>query len=141
MNDPAMGEPDHPADDARVDLFTRDFTVDTLVAVRHDVERCAAQHGLTGLALYRFVVAVNELTTNAVRHGGGSGQLSLWRTGNRLHCRVADHGPGLSTDHQIRQPPAHVAGGRGLWLAHHGVERLTVDSDFQGTSITATTPL
>jgi anti-sigma regulatory factor (Ser/Thr protein kinase) len=118
-------------------LLTRDFTLETLVALRHDVERCAVREGLIDLALYRFVVAVNELTTNAVRHGGGQGRLVLWRTGDQLHCRVTDHGPGLPVSYQPAMPSADAIGGRGLLLASHGVERLTVD----GTSVTASTRL
>ena len=59
------------------DSLVRDFTHDDLTALRQEIERFAAGHGLADLALYRFVVAVNELTTNAVRHGGGAGVLEL----------------------------------------------------------------
>ena len=141
MSEPTGRDP-HRADiGRRVDLLTRDFNIDTLVAVRHDVEHCAAQNGLTDLALYRFVVAVNELTTNAVRHGGGSGHLTLWRTDNRLHCRVTDRGPGIPIHHEIHQPPTDAIGGRGLWLARHSVERLTIDSHAEGTSVTGSVRL
>ena len=121
------------------DLLSRQFTLDGLVTLRHDLEDCAALHGLTGLELYRFVVAVNELTTNAVRHGGGSGQLALWRTADRLHCRVTDRGKGLPAGHRLHRPPPDAVGGRGLWLAHHNVEQLVIDSDGRGTSITVST--
>lgn len=128
------------------DLLARHFTLDGLVALRHDLERAAAGHGLAGLELYRFVVAVNELTTNAVRHGGGSGNLALWHTtspepgaGGWLHCRVTDWGKGLPADHRLRMPPADAIGGRGLWLAHHSVEQLVIDSDGRGTSVTVST--
>jgi anti-sigma regulatory factor (Ser/Thr protein kinase) len=141
MTDPAPHRPDRPDLDQRAELLARDFTIDTLVSVRHDVQRLAVQHGLTDLALYRFVVAVNELTTNAVRHGGGSGHLALWRTHNELHCRVIDHGPGMPTGGGLQLPPAQAAGGRGLWLVHHGAERLTIDSDANGTSVTASARL
>ncbi|MEU4422385.1 ATP-binding protein [Actinoplanes sp. NPDC024001] len=114
-------------DETEPRLLTREVTLESLVDVRHEVERCAAREGLADLALYRFVVAVNELTTNAVRHGGGRGQLILWRSGDRLHCRVTDRGPGPPAHRQLRRPGADAHGGRGLWLAHHGVERLTVD--------------
>ncbi|MEU8147493.1 ATP-binding protein [Nonomuraea sp. NPDC048901] len=75
------------------------FDFGTLVLLRRLVERYAARHGLTGPDLYRFVVAVNEITTNAVRHGGERGRLSLW---------------------QARQ-----------W-----VNRLTIESDANGTTVT-----
>jgi anti-sigma regulatory factor (Ser/Thr protein kinase) len=75
------------------DSLVREFTFDDLRALRHETERFAAGHGLTDLALYRFVVAVNELTTNAVRHGGGAGLLELRLVGAVLQCRVTDNGP------------------------------------------------
>jgi anti-sigma regulatory factor (Ser/Thr protein kinase) len=120
-------------------LETRyDFDFDTLVLLRRLVARYAARHGLTGRDLYRFVVAVNEITTNAVRHGGESGRLSLWQTGGRLYCRVTDNGPGLARpDSQGHHAvPADSSSGRGLWLARQCVNRLTIESDANGTIVT-----
>ncbi|GGS91670.1 hypothetical protein GCM10010156_57440 [Planobispora rosea] len=134
--DPGPGGPD-PSAGHRVDLLVRDFDLGTLVAVRHEVEQCSERHGLSGLALYRFIVAVNEITTNAVRHGGGTGRLRLWRTDGRICCEVTDRGPGMpasSADH--RPVPPESSGGRGLWLARHGVRRFTVRTGTGGTSVT-----
>ncbi|MBT2234216.1 ATP-binding protein [Nonomuraea sp. NEAU-A123] len=121
-----------------------DFDFDTLVAARRLVERYAERHGLTEADLYRFVVAVNEITTNAVRHGGGGGRLSLWQADGRLYCRVTDNGPGLPwPDEPGHRPvPPGSSSGRGLWLARQWVNRLTIESDAEGTSVTleATTP-
>jgi anti-sigma regulatory factor (Ser/Thr protein kinase) len=122
------------------DALTSDFGADDLVALRRDVERYAAGHGLAELALYRFVVAVNELTTNAVRHGGGTGRLELRRTGGVLRCRVTDHGPGLPSGRRSDVPPAQRAvNGRGLWLVRQIAVSLDIDSHPSGTSVTLTT--
>ncbi|WP_080039652.1 ATP-binding protein [[Actinomadura] parvosata] len=118
---------------ARV-LLLRDFDLGTLVAIRHEVERLCGLWGLTGLGLYRFVVAVNEITTNAVRHGGGSGRLRLWHVGRRLYCRIDDRGPGGAAD-PGRLPDPGSPEGRGLWLARQNVARLTLRSDPAGTTI------
>ncbi|MFU8854336.1 ATP-binding protein [Micromonospora sp. SL1-18] len=64
-----------------------------------------------------FVLAVHELVTNAVRHGGGSGHLDLRQVDDVLVCEVTDHGAGTDAL-PVDLPPAHVPGGRGLWLAH-----------------------
>lgn len=123
--------------DARTELFTHDFDRDSLTALRHDVARLAEHHGLTGLTGYRFVVAVNEITTNAVRHGGGGGHIRVWRTGGQLYCQVSDRGPGLPgglAGHTTR-PPADATSGRGLWLAQRGCH-LTASSDRHGTTVT-----
>ena len=124
------------------DSLTRDFAVDDLAALRHEIERFAAGRGLTDLALYRFVVAVNELTTNAVRHGGGAGLLELRHVGTVLHCRVVDHGPGMPPLRQDDAPPAPRAlNGRGLWLARQNAASLDIDSHPSGTSVTLTANL
>jgi anti-sigma regulatory factor (Ser/Thr protein kinase) len=120
--------------------LVRDFTLDDLAALRHETERFAAGHGLAGLALYRFVVAVNELTTNAVRHGGGAGLLELGYAGSLLHCRVVDHGPGMPPRRHDDTPPAPRAlNGRGLWMARQNAASLHIDSHPSGTTITLTT--
>ncbi|MDA0634800.1 ATP-binding protein [Nonomuraea sp. MCN248] len=117
-------------------LLSRDFDRDSLVALRREVERRSEQEGLAGLALYRFVVAVNEITTNAVRHGGGSGRLSLWKGPGRLRCEVTDRGGGLPAGaEQAPAPPSTAANGRGLLLARHGASRIDVRSGADGTSV------
>ena len=122
------------------DTLTRAFTLGDLVTVRHQVERYAARHGLGGLALYRFVVAVNELTTNAVRHGGGTGRLELRHTGTVLQCRVADQGPGMPAAPDLDTPPApRAVNGRGLWLVRQIAASLDIDSHPSGISVTLTT--
>jgi anti-sigma regulatory factor (Ser/Thr protein kinase) len=122
------------------DSLVRDFTLDDLTAVRHEIERFAAGHGLADLALYRFVVAVNELTTNAVRHGGGAGLLELRHVDAVLHCRVVDHGSGMPPVRHDATPPAlRALSGRGLWLARQNAASIDIDSRPSGTSVTLTT--
>ena len=120
--------------------LSRAFTGAELVALRHDVAEFAARHGLTDLALHRFVLAAGELATNAVHHGGGSGRLEAWRTGDVLHCRVTDQGPGLPATYRQRDdpPPARALSGRGLWLARRNTDTMTIDSRSSGTTITVT---
>jgi serine/threonine-protein kinase RsbW len=122
------------------DALTREFTRADLVELRHDVTEFAARHGLTDVALHRFVVATGELATNAVRHGGGSGRLEAWRTGNVLHCRVTDHGPGIPATYAQHSdpPPPRALSGRGLWLARRNSDTMTIDSRSSGTTITVT---
>ncbi|MFG1945841.1 ATP-binding protein [Nonomuraea sp. NPDC048826] len=117
-------------------LFSRDFDRESLVTLRREVERRSEEQGLAGLALYRFVVAVNEITTNAVRHGGGHGRLTLWKGDDRLFCEVADRGRGLPSGREwAPPPPATSTTGRGLLLARHGASRLSIRSDGDGTSV------
>jgi hypothetical protein len=60
-------------------LLTESFDHSSITALRHVVASRVGDAGLTGERLDDFVVAVNELLTNAVRHGGGLGRLALWR--------------------------------------------------------------
>jgi anti-sigma regulatory factor (Ser/Thr protein kinase) len=129
--------------DAEEELFSGEFDRNSIVSVRHEVARRSAQAGLTDPALYRFVVAVNEVVTNAVRHGGGAGRLRLWLHGRRVHCRVVDRGPGIPPARRAwaDRPAPDTVGGWGLWLARQGCEALTVHSDRHGSTITLTSPM
>ena len=131
-----MPNADMQGADART-LLTRDFDFHTLVPLRHDVERCLARNGLEDRELYLFVVAINEVTTNAVRHGGGKGRMYLWRDDHTLHCRVVDQGPGIPPDRMgYRRPSPDILGGRGLWLARQGCETLNVETGGHGSTVT-----
>ena len=120
-----------------IELLTVAFDLDSLVQVRHAIERTCAAAGLVDHALYWFVVAINEITTNAVRHGGGRGWLRLWRDNNRLRCRVTDQGSGIPPDqHGDRRPSPYTLGGRGLWLARQGCENVILDGGPRGAVVT-----
>ncbi|WP_229403077.1 ATP-binding protein [Micromonospora okii] len=105
--------------------------------LRHSVTSCAHASGLDGQRLDDFVLAVNELITNAVRHGGGRGWLRLWLWPERLVCEVADHGRGISTlrlDDRSR-PAAGTVGGWGLWLARELSDAMEVETGAAGTVV------
>src|SRR5262249_49622128 len=104
--------------------------------VRHAVNRLSARAGLAGQRLDDFVLAVNEMMTNAVRHAGGSGTLTLWCQDETLHCEVTDEGPGIPRD-QLgnRLAPALAFNGRGLWLARQLCDSVTITTGPQGTTV------
>ena len=124
------------------ELLAREFDYDSLVQVRHDLERACAGAGLTDQALYWFVVAVNEITTNAVRHGGGWGRLQLWRADGTIRCKVVDRGPGIPPDRRGEvRPSPYTLGGRGLWLARQGCASIMLESGPHGSVVTLVQPL
>jgi signal transduction histidine kinase len=84
----------------------------------------------------------HELSSNAVRHGGGTGRLRLWRTATALVVQVSDTGHGLADPVQAgrTRPLPSVPGGRGLWIVRH-LAAMEVDQGVDGTTITATITL
>ncbi|MEV5690412.1 ATP-binding protein [Micromonospora globbae] len=121
-------------------LLAEAFDRARVTEVRHTVTSCARTAGLHGQRLDDFVLAVNELITNAVRHGGGRGALRLWRRDGRLVCEVADEGLGISTqrlDDRARPAP-DTAGGWGLWLARQLSDTMEVTSGATGTVVRIT---
>ena len=84
------------------------------------------------------MVAVNELLTNAVRHGGGAGRLALWQADGGVVCEVSDVGPGLPKPYggggPVR-PAADQPGGWGLWLAEELTDTFQLTSGDGGTTV------
>jgi serine/threonine-protein kinase RsbW len=114
------------------------FDRSTVTALRHAVASCAAGAGLASDRLDDFVVAVNELLTNAVRHGGGCGRISLWRADDRVVCEVSDSGPGLPDRAGAdgpRRPAAGEPGGWGLWLAEELTDTIEIVTGTGGTTV------
>ncbi|MFK3983139.1 ATP-binding protein [Micromonospora sp. NPDC050397] len=105
--------------------------------LRHSVAAHAEASGLTGERLDDFVLAVHELITNAVRHGGGRGRLQLWPTTGAVCCEVSDHGTGIDTDRLAnrRRPAPDTAGGWGLWLARRLSDEMAVETGPTGTTV------
>ena len=118
-------------------LITESFDHSRVTGLRHDVASCAGKAGLRGQRLDDFVLAVNELLTNAIRHGGGQGRISLWHEGCNVVCEVSDTGSGLSTDRldNQRRPRLDTPGGWGLWLAGQLTDAMHIDTGADGTSV------
>ena len=95
----------------------------------------AKEAGLAPPRILDLLVAVNELLTNSLRHGGGRGDLRAWTTTGWLVCQVDDHGrlPGPVT--RFSPPPAGATHGRGLWMANQLADLLQVRSVPDGTSV------
>jgi anti-sigma regulatory factor (Ser/Thr protein kinase) len=108
-----------------------------VTSLRHAVASSASDAGLSGDRLEDFVVAVNELLTNAVRHGGGTGHVSLWCTNGAVVCEVTDRGHGMPAGRRRapRRPAIDEPGGRGLWLAGELTDAIEVDSGAGGTAV------
>ncbi|MEH1100192.1 ATP-binding protein [Micromonospora sp. CPCC 205561] len=121
-------------------LIAEAFDQAQVTELRHSVTSYARAAGLNGQRLDDFVLAVNELITNAVRHGGGRGWLRLWRQSEQLACEVSDHGQGISTQRlgDRSRPAADTAGGWGLWLARELSDSMAVETGEHGTTVRIT---
>jgi len=89
-----------------------------LERARRFVAEHAAAAGLERNRMLELVVAVHEIASNCVKHGGGHGRVLVWREPGRVVCEVS--GPGALTDPLAdrRLPDPDDPTGRGLWLAN-----------------------
>jgi anti-sigma regulatory factor (Ser/Thr protein kinase) len=82
-----------------------------------------------------LVLAVNELATNSVRHGGGLGVARIWREGDTLLCEVLDGGhiEDPSVGRVCPTPDQHT--GRGLWLVNRLCDSVQIGSSSAGSVV------
>lgn len=103
--------------------------------VRRFVTRHALRLGLPAHRLEDFKIATNEVATNAIKHGGGRGEVRLWRTGHRLVCEITDEGTAKDNflGHLPGDPSAE--GGHGLWISRQLCDLLEIRTDQPGTVV------
>lgn len=118
-------------------LLAHTVTADDITWVRADVRANAVTCGLAGQRLDDFLVAVNEVLTNAVLHAGGVARLRMWTAGHSLLCEVSDDGDGIPAGRlsDLHLPDSLTIGGRGLWLAEAFSDEMTVRTGPAGTTI------
>lgn len=133
---PDPGHTDTAGPEAQIALDQR-FDADALFSLRSAVAAHASDLG-AGRAVNDAVLVAHELSSNAVRHGGGAGRLRLWRAGARLYCEISDAGQGMNDPSHAgtSRPLPSVPGGRGLWIARQLAE-ISIDTGPDGTTITA----
>lgn len=124
-----------PLPEPRGVLASLAFDEAHLAAVRSAVSRHAARAGFTSEPISDLLQAVNEVATNSVRHGGGSGHLRIWLDGEVLICEIRDGGQ-LTDPLADRRPPQRDAPvGRGLWMANQLCDLVQVRAFENGTTI------
>ncbi|WP_328460965.1 ATP-binding protein [Actinoplanes sp. NBC_00393] len=114
------------------------FGAAMLGPVREQIRTLAIQQGLRGNHTHRLVLAVHEAVTNAVDHGGGHGQLLLWRRDGRLWCEISDHGPGIPaggpTDDRAAASHRNL-GWSGLTIIRRSCPSMDIITDPTGTRL------
>jgi anti-sigma regulatory factor (Ser/Thr protein kinase) len=94
------------------------FDADSLGHVRELVTSRAEESGFDAERTDALVLAVNEIATNSIRHGGGSGAIRTWDEDGFLLFQVEDAGRIDAPLAGRRQPVLDEPSGRGLWLAN-----------------------
>jgi anti-sigma regulatory factor (Ser/Thr protein kinase) len=91
--------------------------------------------------LQDFLLAVDEMTSNALRHGGRPVDLRLWVGTDRLVCTIGDRGTGWD-DPFAGYGPAHgedlSRGGMGLWLARQLCDHVDITTGPEGPLVRLT---
>jgi anti-sigma regulatory factor (Ser/Thr protein kinase) len=107
-----------------------------LTAVRTFVAAKAMSLGMSATGAGRLTFAVNEVATNALQHGGGTGQVTLWRDGRRIVCDVTDSG-GTATGWYLGYLPPSQAQlrGHGLWAVRQLCDLMEVQAQQTGTTV------
>jgi anti-sigma regulatory factor (Ser/Thr protein kinase) len=110
--------PEEPLEATTPQLSAPD--VSDFVGLRHAVAEEIARTGADADLVGDLLLAVDEMVSNAVRHGRPPVGLRLWTAADRIVCTISDGGPGWD-DAFAGYGPAHgddlSRGGMGLWLA------------------------
>ncbi|MFI5915282.1 anti-sigma factor RsbA family regulatory protein [Dactylosporangium sp. NPDC051541] len=108
------------------------FELETLVDVRRRVAEVGLDADLVPDRIVDLQSAVNELATNSIQHGGGSGTLRTWHDEERVVCEVRDFGH--VTNPMIgRLRPPHGRG-RGLVMVHFLADLVQRHTSTTGTT-------
>jgi anti-sigma regulatory factor (Ser/Thr protein kinase) len=112
-----------------------DFDAPHLPEVRDFVTVHAARAGLPAHRANDLQLAVNELATNAVTHGGGTGRLRVWRAAGQVVCEVSDHGTAPARLAGRTLPDPDSISGRGLALVNYVSDLVRIHTDPRGTTV------
>jgi anti-sigma regulatory factor (Ser/Thr protein kinase) len=134
----AAGVPD-PLEATRPVLDVHE--IDDLRRLRHAVLDAVASTPAGPDLAENFLVAVNEVATNAALHGRPPVRLRLWTSAARSVCLVTDSGAGVQ-DPSAGYVPAHgrdlSRGGMGLWLARQLCDEVDLTTTPDGFTVRLT---
>lgn len=111
------------------------FGREDLAAVRELIGGEAALVPLRGDRRLDVVVAVNELATNSVLHGGGNGTLRVWREAGALVAEIHDRGRIEEPLAGRLRPGLAQECGRGLWMVNQLCDLVQIRSGPEGTAV------
>ncbi|MFF4772489.1 ATP-binding protein [Microtetraspora fusca] len=114
------------------------FSLDDLPEVREFAAVQARSQGMREDAVGDFVVALNEVATNAVTHGAPEARLRLWDDRDGLVVDVHDEGKDWHPEGPPGRvaPPENAISGMGLWVARKLSTDIYVETGSNGTTVT-----
>jgi anti-sigma regulatory factor (Ser/Thr protein kinase) len=116
---------------AQVDHDVRLHEVAELRGLRGTMGAWAVVNGIPEESAEDLVVAVVEVATNGLRHGGAPVRLRAWRQADSLLVQCDDAGNTripVTAGYYRPDPLGAATGGRGLWLARQLADAVTVSS-------------
>ncbi|HLM04171.1 MAG TPA: sensor histidine kinase [Blastococcus sp.] len=115
--------------------------IDDFIGLRHAVAAELATVDAPRDAIEDYLLAVDEMTSNAVRHGRPPVGLRLWTGSDRIVCTITDRGGGWD-DPFAGYGPAHgddlSRGGMGLWLARQLCDHVDITRGPDGVQVRLT---
>lgn len=114
------------------------FGLSDLPAVREFAADQALRRGMPESMVGDFLVALNEVATNAVTHGAAKGRLRLWTKGRNIVAELHDEGTHwiVKGEPGMVPPAENATSGMGLWVARRLSESLHVVTGGEGTTVT-----
>ncbi len=134
----ASGAPfDRPLPEPGTAVREMAFRAENLMAVRRMVARAGTEAGLRAMRISDFVTAVNEIATNSLVHGGGTGTFRVWHDATQLSCEVRDAGHYDRPLADRERPRTQISAPRGLWVANQLCDLLQIRTFPNGTVVRA----
>lgn len=106
--------------------------------LRSDLHSALASSALPVEVVEGFVFAINEVVTNAMRHGRPPMRLRLWSSPSRAVCTVTDDGPGFDdpfAGYLLASREYTSRGGLGLWLARQLCDQVSIAWTAEGFTV------
>ncbi len=105
------------------------YTIGELTELRELVTAWATTRGLSADRTRDLLLAVTEVASNSIRHGGGQGRLRIWTEDGALVCEF--HDAGVISDPMVGRvrPAANQIGGCGLWFVHQLCDLVEIRSE------------
>jgi anti-sigma regulatory factor (Ser/Thr protein kinase) len=116
-------------------LATEVLRPEDLSTTRHLLAAQARLAGVDEERTERFVLACHEAMANALRHGGGRGDVALWREDDSVVCQVSSPGPfaDVMAGRRLVEPTADC--GRGLVMINELCDLVQLRATPDGATI------